>query len=180
MVSQQETSNICWQFLFQMNTDLALFDNPTKSRDRNPPYTLKVNFDQYRRNREYQSMKILCWQHIIYWFSVHLETSVYFDSFMLHARAEDRPDGNATLVGWFVALPPIAMDLHCLGKRKSRWKIHRPIDKIIQASLLYTISAVNKARPVKIGNLTFTWRAPPTDYGPLQFVASVVKGKLYS
>ena len=38
-----------------MNTDLSLFDAPTKSRERNPPYTLSVDFDQYRRNREYQS-----------------------------------------------------------------------------------------------------------------------------
>ena len=38
-----------------MNTDLSLFDAPTKSRERNPPYTLTVDFDQYRRNREYQS-----------------------------------------------------------------------------------------------------------------------------
>ena len=59
MVSQQDTSKILITILFQMNTDLSLFDTPTKSRDRNPPYTLKVNFEQYRRNREYQSMKII-------------------------------------------------------------------------------------------------------------------------
>lgn len=128
-----------------VNTDLALFDPPTQARDRKQPFSLRVEFDQYRRNREYQ---------------VHIETSVYYESFMLHARGQDRPDGNATLVGWFVALPPIAMDLHCLGKRKS--------------------SVVNKARPVRIGNLTFTWKAPPTDYGPIQFVASIVKDNKYA
>ena len=88
---------------------------------------------------------------------VRLETEEYFDSFMLHARAKDRPDGNATLVGWFVTIPTIAMDLHCLGKRKS--------------------SVADKGRPVKLGNMTFTWRAPPTDYGPIKFVASIVKGR---
>jgi len=127
------------------DTDLSLFDSPKKSSERNPPFTLKTDFKQYRRNREYK---------------IHLETSEYFDSFMLHARGADRPDGNATLVGWFVALPSIAMDLHCLGKRKS--------------------SVVNRARPVKIGNLTFTWRAPPTDYGSIKFVASIVKGNSYA
>jgi len=127
------------------NTDLALFDAPMQSRDKNHPFNLRVEFDQYRRNREYQ---------------IHIETSVYYESFMLHARGQDRPDGNATLVGWFVALPPIGMDLNCLGKRKS--------------------SVVNKARPVRIGNLTFTWKAPPTDYGPIQFVASIVKDNKYA
>ena len=87
---------------------------------------------------------------------VRLETSEYFDSFMLHARAKDRPDGNATLVGWFVSIPPITTDLHCLGKRKS--------------------SVADKGRPVKLGNMTFTWRAPPTDYGEIKFVASIARG----
>ena len=36
---------------------------------------------------------------------------------------------------------------------------------------------VDKGRPVRLGNLTFTWRAPPTDYGPIKFVASVVSGR---
>ena len=76
---------------------------------------------------------------------------------MLHARAEDRPDGNATLVGWFETIPTITMFLHCLGKRKS--------------------TVADKGRPVQLGNMTFTWRSPPTDYGRIKFVASVVKGK---
>ena len=76
---------------------------------------------------------------------------------MLHARGKEGPDGNATLVGWFVTIPTITKDLHCLGKRKS--------------------SVTDKGRPVKLSNMTFTWRAPPTDYGQIKFVASVVKGK---
>ena len=50
------------------------------------------------------------------------------------------------------------------------------IRSIILATLLSSV--VNKARPVRIGNLTFTWKAPPTDYGPIQFVASIVKGEI--
>ena len=37
-----------------MNTDLALFDPPTQAKTKNQPFSLRVEFDQYRRNREYQ------------------------------------------------------------------------------------------------------------------------------
>ena len=39
---------------------------------------------------------------------------------------------------------------------------------------------VDKSRPIRLGNLTFTWRAPPTDYGPIKFVASIVSGDEYT
>ena len=39
---------------------------------------------------------------------------------------------------------------------------------------------VDKGRPIRLGNLTFTWRAPPTDYGPIKFVASIVSGDEYT
>ena len=39
---------------------------------------------------------------------------------------------------------------------------------------------VDKGRPIKLGNLTFTWRAPPTDYGQIKFVASIVSGEEYT
>ena len=39
---------------------------------------------------------------------------------------------------------------------------------------------VDKGRPIRLGNQTFTWRAPPTDYGPIQFVASIVVGEEYT
>ena len=35
--------------------DLSLFESPKKSRDRNPPYNIHIEFSQYRRNREYTS-----------------------------------------------------------------------------------------------------------------------------
>ena len=31
-----------------------LFDTPRRSRKRNPPFEIIVNFEQYRRNRKYQ------------------------------------------------------------------------------------------------------------------------------
>ena len=37
--------------------DSGLFDNPRRSRKRNPPFEIIVNFDQYRRNRKYQGKK---------------------------------------------------------------------------------------------------------------------------
>ena len=49
-----------------------------------------------------------------------IETSEFYDSFLLQARARDQADGNATLVGWFVQAPQICTLLHCLGKDGSR------------------------------------------------------------
>ena len=72
---------------------------------------------------------------------------------------KDQPDGNATLIGWFVSIPQICKDLHCYDKSKS--------------------SVVDKGRPIKLSNLTFTWRSPPTDYGAIKFVASIVVGQEY-
>ena len=37
------------------DTDLQLLDDPKKSRERNPPFSIRMGFDQYRRNREYTS-----------------------------------------------------------------------------------------------------------------------------
>jgi len=123
----------------------GLFDSPRRSSDRSPPFSIQIDFDQYRRNREY---------------TVRIETSEYYDSFLLQARGKEQADGNASLVGWFVTVPQICKNLHCLQKRKS--------------------SVVDKGRPIKLSNLTFTWRAPPTDYGPIRFVASIAHGNQYN
>ena len=45
--------------------------------------------------------------------------------------------------------------------------------------MIICFSVVDKGRPIKLGNLTFTWRAPPTDYGAIRFVASIALGKLF-
>ena len=35
-----------------------LFDTPRRSRKRNPPFEIIVNFEQYRRNRKYQGKNV--------------------------------------------------------------------------------------------------------------------------
>ena len=49
-----------------------------------------------------------------------METSEYYDSFLLQARGRDQADGNATLVGEFVRAPQICRYLDCLSKEDSR------------------------------------------------------------
>jgi len=139
-----------WQYpggsssVIQDEDDSRLFDQPRRTNSRNPPYSLKIDFSQYRRNREY---------------TIYFETTEFFESFILQARGQDAADGNATLVGWFVTVPTIAKNLHCQDKRKS--------------------SVVDKGRPVKLGNMSFTWRAPAQNYGPIKFTASIVKNNEY-
>ena len=104
------------------DTELALFQSPIKSEEDVPPYKIHIEFSQYRRNREYTGR--CCVFQLLIRFScslVHLHTSQYFDSFLVQARGEEKADGNATLVGWFVNIPHIGKDLHCMGKRKSRY-----------------------------------------------------------
>ena len=36
----------------------GLFDSPRRSSDRSPPFSIQIDFDQYRRNREYTSKVI--------------------------------------------------------------------------------------------------------------------------
>ena len=79
----------------------GLFDSPRRSSDRSPPFSININFDQYRRNREY---------------TVKIEAFEYYDSFLLQARGRDQADGNATLVGWFVKIPQISKDIKCFKK----------------------------------------------------------------
>jgi len=137
-----------WQFpggdTSVTDEDEALLNRPRRSRDRSPPFSLSINFNQYRRGREY---------------TVELVALTHFDSFMLQARAAAKRDGNATLVGSFETIPAITTKVHCLGKRKS--------------------SVTDKGRPVKLSNMTFTWRAPPNDYGSVRFVASIVAKNEY-
>ena len=52
---------------------------------------------------------------------VRIETSEFYDSFLLQARGRDQADGNATLVGEFVRAPQICRYLDCLSKEDSRF-----------------------------------------------------------
>ena len=100
----------------------GLFDSPRRSSDRSPPFSIQIDFDQYRRNREYTGVcrfgKKIYNQKVL--ILVRIETSEYYDSFLLQARGKEQADGNASLVGWFVTVPQICKNLHCLQKRKSR------------------------------------------------------------
>merc|ERR1711936_920770 len=69
-------------------------------------------------------------------------------------------DGNATLVGEWVKMPGITKHLKCIGTMRS--------------------TVTDKGRPVLLGNMSFTWRAPTIDFGPITFVLSVVKGNRYT
>lgn len=124
--------------------DEELFNKSPKKLRKNSAFKIKMDWTQYRRNRQYQ---------------VKIETTEYFDAFLLQARGQQQEDGNATLVGFWVAMPPISKYIKCIGKRKS--------------------SVVDKGRPVRLGNMTFTWQSPPTDYGQIKFIASIVKGDGY-
>ena len=85
-----------------------LFDIPRRSRQRNPPFEIQIDFDQYRRNRKYtgatNNQKYSLQFLTILLFSVRIVATEnqYFDSFLLQARGTNQLDGNATLVGSFI------------------------------------------------------------------------------
>jgi len=110
---------------------------PKKSNTRNPPFELDIDFQQYRRKREYK---------------IILSAYEHFDSFMLQVQGKSK-DGNITRVGKWVDIPDIAAALRC-GKSKLG-------------------AVVDKGRPVKLGNMTFSWEAPAMDEGPIQIKASI-------
>ena len=91
-------------------------------------------------------------------FSVDIRTSSYFDSFMLQARVTSRNNGNASLVGSFEAIPSIAKFVNCFAMDRS--------------------SVADRGLPIRLSNMSFTWRAPPSDLGPIKFVASIVVGEI--
>lgn len=76
-----------------------------------------------------------------------------FDSFMLQVRGRPQNDGNATYVGMWTKLPGIAKTIRCLNE--------------------YRAAVVDKGRPIKLGNLTFTWKAPSKDMGKIRILASI-------
>ena len=77
------------------------------------------------------------------------------------------------LLAGLLPCPPLPWTWTVLARENPGESQKKKVSIIISTA----VSAVNKARPVRIGNLTFTWKAPPTDYGPIQFVASIVKGR---
>ena len=68
-----------------------------------------------------------------------MDTFEYYDSFLLQARGQEQADGNATLVGWFVTIPQIGKDLHCLGKRKSRYLVYAVATVQLKQTIYFVI-----------------------------------------
>ena len=52
--------------------EVGLFDTPQKSRERNPPFSIQLDFTQYRRGRDY---------------TVSILTENYFDAFIIQVRS---------------------------------------------------------------------------------------------
>ena len=105
--------------------DQALFNTgrPMLDRQRDPPFSLEIEFSEYRRSREYTGdLTADSWipTHLRLGFSVRLVAERTYQSFLLEARGPaPRPDGNATLVGEWVRVPAISKHIHCLGRRRS-------------------------------------------------------------
>ena len=113
--------------------------------------------------------------------SVRLTSTEYFDSVMLQVRStgrrsesadsnndyldeEEQESGNrrrpnVTYAGSWVAVPGMAKVVRCGRNRLA--------------------AAVDKGRPIRLSNLTFTWRAPSSDVGELEARASVAYGGAY-
>ena len=138
--------------------EVGLFDTPQKSRERNPPFSIEIDFTQYRRGRDY---------------TVSILTENYFDAFIMQvgdrcqtqicnqegvvttrsntcslfltfgifqpqARGQERPDGNATLVGEWVKMPGITKHLKCIGTMRSTWVFLQ--DQDLRTNQLFCLS----------------------------------------
>lgn len=87
------------------------------------------------------------------------------------ARGAERPDGNATLVGEWKKKPGITKHLKCIGTHRSTWVNVKRFYQYCKASGIFISWRVtDKGRPVLLGNMTFTWTAPSSDYGPIRYL----------
>ena len=100
-------------------------------------------------------------------------------------------------------MPGITKHLMCIGTRRSTWVNVQRFYEYCKASRIFISCRVtDKGRPVLLGNMTFTWTAPSSDYGPIRcllminsssnkcrqtwknilfsFVLSVVKGNRFT
>ncbi|XP_042217563.1 putative ferric-chelate reductase 1 isoform X1 [Homarus americanus] len=82
---------------------------------------------------------------------VTLQSASYFNGFMLQAR---KVSGNKEIVGRFMEVPHRAEYLTCPNGTEN--------------------TVVHQDAPLRLSNLSFTWMAPETDLGPIEFVASVL------
>lgn len=87
-----------------------------------------------------------------------------FGIFQPQARGQERPDGNATLVGEWVKMPGITKHLKCIGTMRSTWVL---LETWELTNCFVSQRVTDKGRPVLLGNMSFTWRAPTIDFGPI-------------
>lgn len=92
-------------------------------------------------------------------YKVSIVAEEYFDSFMIQARGRPTADGNTSHVGSWVDIPSIGAIIRCGQNPRA--------------------AVVDKGRPVRLGNLTFTWKAPEVDVGPIQFQTSIAVNDAY-
>ena len=100
-------------------------------------------------------------------------------------------------------MPGITKHLKCIGTQRSTWvNVQRFYEYCKACRIFISCRVTDKGRPVLLGNMTFTWTAPSSDYGPIRcllminsssnkcrqtwknilfsFVLSVVKGNRYT
>ncbi|XP_069980082.1 uncharacterized protein [Penaeus vannamei] len=88
---------------------------------------------------------------------VTLQSSTYFNGFMLQARKVAKgADGKAEVVGRFLQMHHRAKFLSC------------PNGSALENTVIH------EEAPLRLANLTFVWMAPQMDLGDIQFVASIL------
>jgi len=132
------------------NSDKVEFVQPPKRLNtRNPPFQLEVD----TVDQGYRANKD---------YRLRFVAFDHVDAFMFQGQAaKDKKSGNVTQVGKWTQTPAIAKTLSCNDDEDSMTAV------------------VDKGRPIKIGNMTFTWQSPGEDVGPIRIVGSVVYKNAY-
>ncbi len=111
---------------------------------------------------------------------VRLVAYQYFDAFMIQIRGRRSPDGNVTYVGAFVDPQGIVRVIGCEDSRaaavadKSERAFYFIDNTCMNLGLLTSLG-----RPVRLSNLTLTWKAPKEDAGPIRVVGSIAYNDAY-
>ena len=81
------------------NEDQVEFVQPPKRLNtRKPPFEFQIDFEQYRRNKDYK-IRFIAYDFV--------------DAFMFQVRGRDRADGNITHLGFWSEVPAIASVIGC-------------------------------------------------------------------
>ena len=104
----------------------------------------------------------------------------YYDAFMIQVRGKtDNNRDNATHVGKFVKVPDIAKVIGCKGNNMAAATDKGDPEWELETCKFSNEFSLILGRPVLLGNLTFTWRAPARDEGSITIEASVVYNDAY-